>query len=354
MTDSNLTRPVRWYKQLRATNTMCKTLKSWVFIVSMLFIFFTLGAQDEAATAGSGPLNSYPDLTPAGFLQTHFNADDVSGNPASFSIHRARLGLKGQMSENIRFNFIIGATEPPANAPALVNAFADFTIDPLFNLRAGQFFAPFGLEGPEPITQNPAIERAFSTRNMNPFRMFRDIGLMAYGKHSLFRYSLAIMNGGGANVMESFNPKDIVGRIDIAPVENLKTGVSAHIGSYNTGAFNKLFRQRYGIHAQYQQSPVLARGEIFIRDRKIPVNDRDQSIGGYVLGKYGITEKWEAIGRYDYFSPEGGGDPYLGFTLGPNYQIAPNTQLSLNGILYTPVNDDAMQSSLTIQLQMVL
>ena len=335
-------------------NILNRTLKTGVFLIALIFIAPTMWAQEEGEAPGNESQNSYPDLTPAGFLQTHFSANDVAGNPASFSIHRARFGFTGNLSENIKVNLILGATEPPNNTPALVNAFTDFTIDPLFNLRAGQFFAPFGLEGPQPITLNPAIERAFPTRRMNPFRMFRDIGVMAYGKHSIFSYSVAIMNGEGANVLENSNPKDFVGRVDFAPVENLKAGISAHLGTYETGAFNRLSRQRWGLHAEYQLSPVQLRGEFFIRDRETIPDNRAQSTGGYLLGKYEISDKWEAIGRYDFFNPEGGGDPYQGFTLGPNYQVGQNTQLSLNGIMYTPVNDDAMHYTLSIQLQMVL
>ncbi|MGM0532425.1 MAG: hypothetical protein ACQER7_13855 [Bacteroidota bacterium] len=45
----------------------------------------------------------------------------------NFSIHRSRLGFTGNISKNIRLNFIVGATEPPDNSPALVNVFTDFT-----------------------------------------------------------------------------------------------------------------------------------------------------------------------------------------------------------------------------------
>jgi len=329
-------------------------LKTWFFLLLMTSIIPSLQAQEgDEADANEGG-DAYPSLKPSGFVQTHFSADDVEGSPATFSIHRARMGFTGHLSDNIKLNLIVGAMEPPNNSPALVNAFADFTIDPHFNLRAGQFFAPFGLEGPGPITLNPAIERAFSTRSMNPFRMFRDIGVMAYGQYQSLQYAVAIMNGSGANVPENINPKDFMARVEVTPIENLKAGISAHIGTYETGALNGLSRQRWGVHGEYGQTPLYLRGEFFFRNREIGADDRQQSTGGYLLGKYAFSEKWEAIGRYDYFTTKGAGDPYHGFTLGPNYQVGPNTQLALNGIFYTPVNDEAMYSLLTLQLQMVL
>jgi hypothetical protein len=343
--DTSFTRRNHWINRL---------LKIIPVVLTLLLISHFLVAQEGEATKESEEQANYPSLNPTGFLQTHFSADDMSGNPAGFSIHRARFGFKGNLSENIQLNLVIGATEPPNNTPALVNAFTDFTLDPAFNLRAGQFFAPFGLEGPEPITQNPAIERAFSTRSMNPFRMFRDIGVMAYGKLGAFRYDVAILNGSGANVAENFNPKDVVARVEYAPLENLKAGISAHLETYTSVTFSNLSRQRWGLHAVYNQSPLLLRGEFFLRNREVVPDNHQQSTGAYLLGKYDISEKWGAVARYDLFSPEGGGDSYQGFTLGPNYQVGPKTQLSLNGIFYTPVNQEDMHSALSVQLQMVL
>jgi len=335
-------------------NRINKLMKAALVVFIAALASHSLQAQEGGEDPTKEEQTNDPGLKPTGFLQTHFSADDIPGSAASFSIHRARFGFKGQLSENIKLNLVMGATEPPNNTPALVNAFADFTIDPLFNLRAGQFFAPFGLEGPEPITQNPAIERAFSTRRMNPFRMFRDIGVMAYGSHGSLHYSVAIINGSGANVAENFNAKDLVARIEYAPAQNLKAGLSAHLGTFETGTFSDRSRQRWGLHAEYDSSPLLIRGEFFFRNREVVPDDRQLSTGGYLLGRYAIDGQWSVIGRYDAFNMEGGGDPYQGLTLGPNYQVGPKTQLSVNGIFYTPVNDDAMQTALSVQLQMVL
>jgi len=346
-------------KHSRDSRKKCKNrlLKTSFALLIATFIATSLQAQENQETRVKEKGKNYPALSPTGFLQTHFRADDMSGNPASFSIHRARFGFKGHLSQNIQLNLVVGAAEPPNNTPALVNAFADFTLDPGFNLRAGQFFAPFGLEGPEPITQNPAIERAFSTRSMNPFRMFRDIGVMAYGTFGSFQYSVAIMNGSGANIAENLNPKDFLARLQYAPIENLKTGLSAHLGSYeatNINMISSFSRQRWGLHVVYEPSPLLLRGEVFRGSRETVADDREQSNGGYLLGKYAISEKWSAIARYDYYSPENSNEPYQGLTLGPNYQVGQNTQLSLNGIFYSPVNGNNTLASLSIQLQMVL
>ena len=241
------------------------------------------------------------------------------------------MGFKGNISEIIQINFIGGTVEPPNNTPALVNAFADFTIDSLFNLRAGQFIIPFGLEGPKPIPKNPAIERAFSTRKMNPYRMFRDIGMMAYGEYSFINYSVAVVNGNGANVTENLYRKDVLGRLDFTLADGLIAGFSGHIGNFESDTVKQLSRQRLGAHAEYKNAPFHLRGEVILHDQETATDSWEQSIGGYFLGKQEIAEKWEAIGRWDYHEPDNRNNIYQGLTLGANYRLSSFSSLSLNG-----------------------
>ncbi|MCF8304747.1 MAG: OprO/OprP family phosphate-selective porin [Bacteroidales bacterium] len=329
-------------------------LKHIFMLGLLLFIIQPAWTQNTEGNSDSKEQASYPDLQPAGFLQTHFSAYDIAERPANFSIHRARFGFTGYISKNIRLNLIAGTVEPPNNEPALVNAFADFTIHPLFNLRVGQFLLPFGLEGPEPIPKNPAIERAFSTRNMNPFRMFRDVGVMAYGEHEWMNYSLALVNGSGANILENANPKDLVGRIDFSLTETIMAGVSSHIGTYETPSFEKLDRKRWGAHAEYKNNPIYLRGEIMLNDQEIAPDTREQSLGGYLLGRYKIAKKWEAIGRWDYHEPDNPDNVYQGITLGTNYQLIGASNLSLNGTVYTEDDSNTLHYMVNVQLQLVL
>ena len=323
-----------------------RALKSILILGLLVFIIQPAWAQNDEE-------NSYPDLKPAGFIQGYFSASDLAEVPSSFSMKRARLGFKGSISKNIQLNFIGGTVEPPNNAPALVNAFADFTLDPLFNIRAGQFIVPFGLEGPEPIIKNPAIQRAFSTRNMNTFRMFRDIGVMAYGEHSYVNYSVAVVNGSGANVIENLYQKDVLGRFDFTLAGGLMAGVSGHIGTFgNTN--EQLSQQRWGAHAEYKNAPLQLRGELIFHNRETPANSWDQSRGGYFLGKYEIGDKWEAIGRWDYHEPDTPDNIYQGLTLGTNYQLSGLSSLSLNGTAYTEDDANTLHYRMNVQLQLVL
>lgn len=121
--------------------------------------------------------------------------------------------MEGALSDKIRGNVIGGFVEPPQNTPKLVQAFMDYRVNQYLSVRAGQFLIPFGLEGPEVITLNPAIERSLAVRRLNTFSMFRDIGIQASGNISRINYAIAFVNGAGANQREQINPKDIVGRV---------------------------------------------------------------------------------------------------------------------------------------------
>lgn len=331
-----------------------KTLFIKIGVLSVIFIFFLVLSEQAFAQKDQAENDDYPSWTPAGFLQMHFSAHDQENIPASFSIHRARMGFKGEVTDKISVNMIVGATEPPDNSPALVNAFADFALHDNLNIRAGQFFVPFGLEGPEPITTNPAIERSYTSRQMNPFRMFRDIGIMGYGNYSFMNYSLAVMNGNGANVAENLNPKDVIGKLDFDIAEGVSAGVSGHIGTYETNDLNKRSRQRWGLHGEYEASSFFARAETMIREDEISPGENEQSSGGYLLAGYDVDKHWQAIGRIEYFDSDFNALDYQGVTLGVNYFPANNTNLSVNTMTFSQGENNDTNFALFVQLQFVL
>ncbi len=330
------------------------------FLVLSLFIistFITLSAQSADAQKLPETKISYPTIQPAGFFQQHFTVDNNKDNPANFSIHRARLGVKGAFSEKIKYNFIIGAVEPPNRTPALVNGFVDIEFHPSFNLRTGQFLVPFGLEGPEPIFLNPAIERAFPSRKMNTYRMFRDIGIKVFGRYALVDYSLSVLNGNGVNVTENIDAKDVVLRLNFNLSDHFLAGLSGQIGKYETDSFDIFSRQRFGAHFEYKDvnSKNRYRGEFIYLDKQTERNTNEILMGGYLLYGYQFSGKFESIGRLEYYQPNNHDNNYYGLTLGGNYFLTGKTRLSLNLIGYSETeNFNDLQYVLNFQLQYIL
>ncbi len=332
-------------------------LRFFVLFISLIFFFYTLFSQSINTQNIEETKTSFPTVEPAGFLQQHFTVDNIKDSPAQFSIHRARLRVRGSFSEKIRYNFIIGAVEPPDRSPALVNGFVDIEFHPYFNLRTGQFLVPFGIEGPEPIFLNPAIERSFPSRRLNTYRMFSDVGINIYGRYSIINYSLSVLNGKGANIPESIDPKDVLLRLNFIFTENFMAGLSGQTGRYETGSLDIFSRQRFGTHFEFNDvnSKNRFRGEFIYMDRQVEADVNEISMGGYLLYGYKFSEKLESIYRLEYYRPDNHDNTYYGLTLGGNYLLAGKTRLALNCIGYTETgNFNSIQYLLNIQLQYVL
>ena len=328
------------------------------FTLLLTFLFSVLVNITQAQDSGKATDQALPSFKFGGFLQQQFVADQNPDSPARFSIHRARVGVTGSVTEHITVNLIGGYSEPPDNTPRLVNAFIDFDIHPLLQVRTGQFLLPFGLEGPQPIFLNPAIERTRAIRRINTFTMFRDIGLQISGHQSILSYAFAIVNGAGANNTEQIEPKDVMGRVGLSLTDALQIGLSGHLGHYrpNPASTDHRSRTRAGIDVSYQSKPLLFRGEYLWRKDDQPSGDEFSMNGGYVLAGYRFMENLEAIARYEYFEPDTSleDDHLNAFTIGANYYFLGNTRLSVNYEIIEDRLNSGLGNTLTVQMQVTL
>lgn len=329
---------------------LCHCLTHVVITLLFLGVFsYTVSAQNQP----------FPSFRTVGFMEQQIQFDQTPGNNTQFSIYRARFGLAGRLTEHIRFNVVGGLVEPPQRNPQLVNAFIDFDVHPLLQIRAGQFLVPFGLEGPEVITINPAIERSLAIRRMNTLAMFRDVGIQASGSHGQMGYAIALTNGSGANNPDPNNTKDIMGRVFYNVTETVQIGVSGHSGSFQfiqAGAGESERRRwRTGLDFYYRGAPFFARGEYQMRNDNLPGGDL-KSQGGYLLAGYRLNERMEPIARLEYLDPSDAlqNMELTVFTAGMNYYLSGESRISIN----YEIRDDKMNRNLgnllTVQLQMVL
>lgn len=327
-----------------------------LFLFALLLTFTT---EPQVAFAQSdNSESSLPSYKIGGFLQQQFTFDQTDDVPPRFAIHRARIGITGNITDQISVNFIGGFAEPPNNTPRLVNAFIDFDVHSLLKIRTGQFLLPFGLEGPEPIILNPAIERATATRRLNTFTMFRDIGIQLSGNQSRFNYAVALVNGAGANNTEQIEPKDLMGRVGFMLTDELGIGVSGHAGQYlPTGtADDHESRFRAGVDMSYKDDPLFFRGEYILRRDNLPSGDTQEINGGYLLGGFEFTEELQAIARFEYFKPntEIDDNHFTAFTIGANYYFVGNTRLSANYEFRNDQLNPEIGNLFTVQMQVAL
>ncbi len=301
---------------------------------------------------------SYPAYRLTGFMEHNFTYEEDANDPLGFSINRARVGVAGQLNELISLNIVAGALEPPNRNPQLVNGFVDFDIHSMFRLRTGQFLVPFGLEGPEPIFLNPAIERSYAIRRLNHFRMFRDVGIQASGSQDGISYAIAFINGTGANVAERIDPKDLLGRFGYKATDELTLGISFHIGTFPNPQ-TEADRFQLGLDGTWRSDPLLFRGEyIYRKDEQVGQRDINRH-GGYVLAGYHFREELQGILRFELYQPDTDLDfSDAGLTVlaaGLNYYLQGQTRVSLNYEVHSDRRENADPGNmLTIQMQIVL
>ncbi len=329
------------------------TFSSLVFFMLLTcysnVLFGQTNSSDEAAL---------PAFKFGGFLQQQFIADETEGTANQFLIKRARVGAVGVLTDKISVNLIGGFVEPPDRTPALVNAFIDFDIHPLFQVRTGQFLLPFGLEGPEPIFLNPAIERTMAIRRLNTFRMFRDVGIQFGGRSSVLNYKFAVVNGKGANQAEEFDPKDVMGRIGITPVQNFEIGGSLHLGKFQPVAVSEDHEDRFraGVDVSYTGDPVFFRGEYIMREDDFGNGNSLKMNGWYLLGGYKFSDQFQGITRYEFFTPNTDGDDneLTTITIGANYYFVGNTRISVNYEIRDDKLNPEVGNLFTVQMQVTL
>ena len=323
--------------------------------IAIFLLFLTSSVYAQSSDSEQG---IYPSYSLFGFVQQQYVDDRTPNTPAGFSIHRARLGVTGSITDNLRVRILGGFVEPPQNNPQLLHAHMDYRINPLLTIRAGQFLLPFGIEGFEGIPLNPAIERSIAVRRLNTFRMFSDIGVQASGNLSRINYAVALVNGTGANQAEQMNLKDVIGRVGIELADNFEIGLSGHAGNYQPAQDpdNDQARYRAGIDMEYSGDPLFFRGEFITRNDHQPDGETVTMNGGYILGGVTITDRLEGITRFEYFTPNRNANDnrFTGYTVGANYYFAGRTRLSVNYEFRDDEMNPNLGNMLTVQMQIVL
>jgi len=324
----------------------------------LIAIGLMLGASTVFGQTIKDTEESFPSYNIRGFIQQQFIEDATPGTPARFTMHRARFGLSGNVTEQISIHVIGGLLEPPQNTPRLVHAYMDYRAHPLLTVRAGQFLVPFGLESSEVIPLNPAIERTLAVRRLNTFHMFSDVGLQARGNWTRFNYAIALINGAGANQPEQINPKDFAGRLGVQLIENMEAGISGHIGQFQPDQTLDNYESRYrmGLDLNFSGDPVFVRGEYIHRRDNQPDGEEITMNGGYLLAGYNFTNRLEGIARYEFLKPNTDLDnnKLQVFTIGANYYFVGRTRLSVNYEFRDDELNPDFGNLLTVQMQVVL
>lgn len=246
----------------------------------------------------------------SGLVQSEYAGYQGTSGINSFSLHRARIDVKGDINDNWNYEVY---TEF-AGITKLLDAYTTYKIADFLKFSAGQYKVPFSLESLIADSQLEFIDRtqvvnALSGRSTDVIgnQNGRDIGAWISGNfakvngNNLFDYTLGIYNGAGYDVTsDNNNHKDIAGRLGIHPVQNLVISGDIYrgVGYYGSPAKNET-RNRYGFDARYTIGGLALQAEYDHGTDGIIQRD-----GWYGQASYFVIPKHlQLAARYDTYDP---------------------------------------------------
>ena len=332
-------------------------------------------------------------LTLGGFIQAQYEAGDISAFEGRFTagsgkdrfrLRRARINLVGDFAEKFDFKVEgefeqsdVGLTVRDATGKTLgsnstrtafgaTDIFINWHEFPEFQVKVGQYKAPFGLEQITSDTKLFGIERSQVTSALTPERQ---LGVQIWGKpfagvfpeqKDVLTYYAGIFNGNGRNISVNDNNEYMyVGRLELqalktklfnqdatlkiggnalfsrdeagtvlTPVGNVRVGGDGSLASFTAPSAAE--RKAYGLDASFHLGPFDLIGEYLSEEfdgRTVngvaPLFKDFRADGYYVQGTYFIIpKKLQLLAKYESFDPgQVAHDDLKTITAGLNYYI---------------------------------
>lgn len=303
-----------------------------ILFFSVLMSWLSAGALSWPSEPGSqdstsGVLASSLQLTVSGFAQFLFTSHTETED--TFSLRRARLSLGGNILKKLRFKLQADLVR----SPALLDALAEVLLTEKLNIRGGQFLVPFSLESTTSAGQLLTINRSQVIELLAPGRdngsAGRDIGLVVFGRLSIFNYTLGFLNGSGLNKKDDNGHKDLAGRLTASPARGLTLGFSIYNGRrFDSSLSSNLIRNRYGLETSWHHRFLHLAAEYIIGQ-----DDRKKKDGWYLLGAFDLKpRKYQLVLKLDYFNPDRSltGQGSLVYTAGANWFLSPLSKVQAN------------------------
>jgi hypothetical protein len=194
-----------------------------------------------APAAGQGFVVHGPDssrITFNGRVQTIFNTTSVDDEPVTETeLRRVRLEAAMQLNR-----VVSGKIQPEfaGSRVSLRDAYVKLTLDPAFQIWAGQAHRPFGVVSPYSTVRIPTAEKGLRIRGVQGYEHFnllsglgysdREVGLQLRGEPKDaplgISYAAGIFNGPARDDVPEENTYQVVARLAAQPLPWLRAGVS--------------------------------------------------------------------------------------------------------------------------------
>lgn len=295
----------------------------------------------------------------SGYTQVRYRQDKSAND--SFDIRRARLDLKGDVTE--RFDYRTQVEFGGTSGPFLLDATIGYKFNPFVKFTAGQFKIPFSQEN---LTSSPKLEtinrsgvvEALVARGTDVIgnQNGRDIGLQASGSvlpqkdYSLFDYVFGIFNGAGINKVDTNEQKDFIGRLIFHPWKELSVGGSYYNGRYTltSAPSRRDERDRIGGEFAYVNERLSLKGE-YIRG----IDGATKKNGWYLQsGYFFIPKKFQGVFKFDTYDPntDAGNNSTNVYTFGANWYFNKWAFLQVNYELKDETGKEIKNNGLIGQL----
>ena len=297
-----------------------------------------------------------------GYIQPQFDYNfDGGDNANTFKFKRARLGVRGSISEDFSYYFMLEASPfiggDDQEDAYLMDAFVSYTKHNWAKISVGTFKQPFSLEVATPCHGLTTIERSIVADQLVAPQ--RDFGLMVLGgnKYTKLNYWVALMNGRGLKLVDNNTKKDIIGRATYKVADFLSVGGSFRYGYPKLNNIEDS-RTTYGGEFLVELDKLKFQGE-YIHDEgayqsgasggcgSTPIDlDGLTSQGAYVMASYDVSEKFQPVFKYEYFDPNVDVKDNIDYqermTFGVNYFFNDKVRFQLNYLanIETVVNVD--------------
>ncbi len=223
-------------------------------IVTNFFFIFLITIQNSNAQ----------DMTPriGLLLQTWVLNDTTNYARNNFRIRRAEIKLNGKTSSELRYflsidpskNLKEGVIEKTNDNKILQDGGIEYSFNSEWKVTIGQFKAPNTVESFTSTAELLLPERAIQSRN---FGNNRQIGAMFTFENTKIKIRSMMSNGGRANTIDENSSKDLHGRVDFNPIENISIGA---FGTYADSKQSTTYRNGLNFKATLRSTTLAAEG----------------------------------------------------------------------------------------------
>lgn len=272
-----------------------------------------LAQEPKSSAPAKDAKTEMPKPNLSGFLQVDYRRGDDAGRASVVAhellLRRARLTVSGKGPERFNYSTTI---QMEGSTAALLDAYIDYTVNPMARLRAGQYKYDFDLVGRESSASLALIDRPFAANSVagslngastasTTTSNFRDRGVTLFGDATKspipWGYSVGLFQGAG-RTSDNNDSFAYVANLRAYPIRSVR--LNAGFLSSDAAPKGDLRTNRYeawtgGVSYQHEMATLTAEYYSGERDR----GSVEQSVHGYYISaSYTPIPRMDVSGRY--------------------------------------------------------